>query len=147
MNAMLQQQQQRSAPASHQASKQGHSSTVEERMKRIDELILEAGGVSKEELENASRCVRGGLMKGYYPEAFVDDDVKGEGASQQQQEFFMAGKKLNLDFVCWRGKCEDCRSAMQATVRDLLKESEDGFDYTDGCYTRCVCVCVCVFYV
>ena len=37
-------------PTSKPASQQGHSSTVEERMKRIDELLLEAG-MGKEELE------------------------------------------------------------------------------------------------
>ena len=86
--------------------------------KEVNRLLVLAG-YEKAEIEELSKCVRAGLIRGHFGFKFTGDPSQ-------------------LDTVVLEGKCvdfsyEDCPGILKATVRDLLKHQDyAGTDYEEN---------------
>ena len=86
--------------------------------KEVNRLLVLAG-YEKAEIEELSKCVRAGLIRGKFGFKFTGDPKQ-------------------LDTVVLEGECKDfsygdCTGVLKATVRDLLKQQDyGGNDYEDN---------------
>ena len=87
--------------------------------KRVNRLLVRAG-YEETEVDKLSKCVRSGLIRGYYGFKFTGDPNQ-------------------LDTVVLESDCKEfsedgCTGTLKATVRDLLQQPEyAGTDYEEGC--------------
>lgn len=114
----------------HSETKAWKMAAAEE--KEINRLLVLAG-YKETEVDELSKCVRAGLIRGNFG-------------------FKFTGDQSQLDAVVLEGKCvdfsyEDCPGVLKATVRDLLKQQDyAGTDYEENSSEAPV-KCKCYFHI
>lgn len=116
----------------------------------MDQWLMEAG-LEEEDLEGVCSCLKAGILGGHYQWAFEPVEEEGQEArseggeaKQKKRRWRRPRLRLNLDRVIWRGVCggdfcgeyneenEKEEVPMQATIRSVLYQANNGSNYDDG---------------